>query len=232
MPPRRINRDTLKKDVVDRVGKSNYKEIKRHVERSNLRLWGQNRNRLFVENNILFTLYKYLFAKGDNKVKDAISGWQTISNDSLQHNSRQVLKQLGEWGANKIRLGDFHEWNRRTNCFPQTSKVKQPNLSIDAVDFPLIGKRRTSRYSPKWSYKIKGPGVRYIMVNDGRNVIRQIYGGFSPKIQDHSWILDHRREVEQDLNQGVIIGDTDYHNLNQGCVDYLLSPNRKKNPGG
>ena len=52
------------------------------------------------------------------------------------------------------------------------------DLWMDSSDFPLTGKRSTSRKDDWWSYKLNGPGCRYMFLIDGQGRIRKIWARY------------------------------------------------------
>jgi hypothetical protein len=64
---------------------------------------------------------------------------------------------LEQWERGKIKKGKLSDWRRAAIRVPLGKQVKVVNLLVDSTDFRLSGKRRTSKKSEGWSYKLNLP---------------------------------------------------------------------------
>jgi hypothetical protein len=71
----------------------------------------------------------------------------------------------------------------------------------------MEGKRSVSKKSPKWSYKEKGPGLRFMFLMDGKRRIRKLWGGYSPKMYDGDFIKMNKEFFEEHCSGVGIVGD-------------------------
>lgn len=88
-----------------------------------------------------------------------------------------------------------------------TSKV---NLWIDSTDFKKIKYEGMSKKEQDWSYKCNQPGLRFTMIESASRKIRKIWGGYTPKLHDGSFLVFKKHYFEKRLARAVVIGDEHY----------------------
>ena len=81
---------------------------------------------------------------------------------------------------------------------------------MDSTDFRLEGKRSVSRKDPSWSYKCNSPGRRYQVLSDAQRRIRKVWGGYSPKVYDGTFLEMWKEWIETNLRGGVVVADNHY----------------------
>ena len=91
-----------------------------------------------------------------------------------------------------------------------TGEVKDSNLWMDSAELKLVGKKKFGRKSSKWSYKEQSPGRRYMILRDGQDKIRRVWGGYSPKRHDGTFLSDNKAELDQTLAGAVILADNHF----------------------
>lgn len=170
-------------------------------------LWADRPPRSFLTKMIYVTLYRDLTRTGFCRLQHAVHFWLPISITSLQHNVRKIRCALKCWAKLKIELGSAIDWNllTRNSNFPKL--VQDTNLWIDSTDFPLERKKKRTKKSRWWSYKLNRPGRRFMIVCDAKRRIRKIWGGYSPKVDDRNWQEEWADYFEDNFHGGVIVGD-------------------------
>lgn len=88
--------------------------------------------------------------------------------------------------------------------------VADTTLWMDSSDFPLTGRASTSRKHTSFSYKLNGPGQRYMVILDGSGAVKRLWGGYSPKQHDGSFLKEHKNEITDNFSGGVIIADNHF----------------------
>ncbi len=93
--------------------------------------------------------------------------------------------------------------------FPKSQK--NVNLWIDSSDFKLIGKNSTSTKDVSWSYKENSPDQRYMFVQDAQTRFRVVIGGYSPKIDDNSFLELQKDILSKAIKSGTVSGDCGFN---------------------
>jgi len=78
---------------------------------------------------------------------------------------------------------------------------------MDSSDFAVAGKKTTSTKHPSWSYKVNGPGQRFMFIIDAATRVRYIKGGYTPKLYDGDFLKMNMRELEENFNGAKIGAD-------------------------
>jgi hypothetical protein len=68
-----------------------------------------------------------------------------------------------------------------------------------------------SKKDPQWSYKLNAPGVRFQAVIDCQRRVRRLWGPYSPKIEDTTFLQMYHREIENDFDGANVLGDGHYY---------------------
>ena len=74
----------------------------------------------------------------------------------------------------------------------------------------LIEKASCSHTSEKWSFKCNSPGRHYAFLIDSTGQIRKVWGGYSPKIYDGSFLEFHAKWFEKALAGAEVIADVHF----------------------
>lgn len=197
----------VKSRVVKTVGKKTVKSMMSFLQRNGANLWGLNKNQDFLKKTLILTLFKDIEGIGINKLLAGVKHWYPVSDKSLNHNIKEIRRVLANWGTHQIFLGYADDWNdaRDNSWYPDS--MKRTNLWVDSSDFGLTGKRKISRKSDEWSYKLNGPGRRFMMFMDGSMVVRALFGPYSPKIHDSCWLEANQDWIRENLWGGAVVGD-------------------------
>ena len=68
-------------------------------------------------------------------------------------------------------------------------------------------KKAKNRYH---SFKLNCLSRRYQFIFDGKGIVKGLWGGYSPNINDSLWCEANRQTLERDFEGGVIIANQDY----------------------
>lgn len=193
-------------------------------------LWGDHK----VEDVVLLAMYKDLYGFGYRAIEERINFGYKITHHSLEHNIPLIRECLRGWAETVIVPGNSTEWKAARSGLKLGSKVNDGNLWMDSTDFPVSGKVSTSRKSPRWSFKLNGPGRRYMMVFDAKGCAKFIWGGYSPKRHDSDTLGIIRQQMESDFRGGVVIADNHFRSGSKHFVsvkfhtNYALKESGKK----
>lgn len=160
---------------------------------------------------LALTVWKDITAKSYGTLHAEVDLGYKIGHNSLQHNIQVVRKLLGNWGLSTIVPGSAQEWEenaKRIKVPKVMAHVKgRAFLWIDSTDF---GRQKWKGYSTKstWhSFKLNGPGRRYMAIRDGRGRVRALWGGYTPKLYDGHFVELNKRELDQKFKGANILGD-------------------------
>ncbi len=105
-------------------------------------------------------------------------------------------------------------------------------LWMDSTDFPLENVGGKKKKDPDWSFKCNSKGRRYMVLRDGKGVIRKLWGGYSPKVFDGTWLQMHKHWLLRHLKGAGVIADQHFEwgkNL-RGVTFYTKIMRGKKRP--
>jgi hypothetical protein len=127
-----------------------------------------------------------------------------------------------------VELGDLKQWMTCTRHVVIPNVLEGTYLWVDSVDFPRQKAHGLTPRSPEWSYKENHPALRYMCLCDGRGVMRNVWGGYSPKIHDGQSFKINRHWVQANLGGATIIGDQHFSGLDKAFTDiHFHTPIRK-----
>jgi predicted transposase YbfD/YdcC len=205
-----LTKQAIKEEVHHHIKKEIMTEIVKFIEGKRLSLWGTCKGeRMFTEEMIYITLYKDIKNVGYDALYHQLA-FININDKSLRHNVKEIRKHLEEWGKKHIELDDHYAWNRAIRKVKLGQKIKDANLFIDSADFKFRGKSKISKKSADWSYKANGGGQRYMIVYDGKGLIKRVWGGYSPKLYDGHFLKLMSEYLDKELYGGVVVGDNHF----------------------
>ena len=188
------------------IGESSYNAIVSCITSHPPSLWGVDQGGYILQ-CLDCMLYHDMEDISYNAIEDMLSD-RKIPHNTMLHNSHVIRRSLRVWAESYIRLGTCSDWNAATrNLSNMPTSLKDVNLWIDSFDVQVKGTRSTKVSDPTWSYKLNAPGRRYMVIQNGKRKIVQIWGGHSPKIHDGSWLETHREEFEDQFNGARFVGD-------------------------
>jgi hypothetical protein len=200
----------IKEQVNSKVKKKTTKNLKRFVKKRNLKIWGENKDRLFFDKTFWISLYKLVFNPGYQKLLSEVN-FYSVTTDSINHNVKEMTRHFTQWAETMIHRGDVNEWKKKVRNRSFNKRVADVNLWVDSSDFSRKGKKSTSKKSRMWSYKNNCPALRFSLLKDGAGEIRYISEGYSPKTPDHEFMKHKKEYLAKKWKGAVIAGDCAYY---------------------
>ena len=155
-------------------------------------------------------LYHVITGHGFNQIAFDLEYPYMINHNSLGYNIMSIRKVLGDWGAAKIKPGNLAAWKLAASDCNLPPSVNDTLLWIDSTDVQIEGRRKFSKKSSEWSYKLNAPGVRYMTVRDGDGCFVNVWGGYSPKVHDGTFLDICKSEFLRLFDGSCIIGDNHF----------------------
>jgi len=202
----------IKRAVQRKLKKKTINNLKNYIKKKNLSLWGESKDRLFVDKTFWIALYRLLYNEGYQKVLADVNFYR-VSTDSFVHNVRELTHHFSDWSKKQVVKGSCSDWNKQVRNVSFKKAVKDANLWVDSSDFTRIGKKSVSKKSRYWSYKNNAPALRFTLIKDGRGWIRYLSEGYSPKIGDEELMLNKKEFIESKFKGAVFVGDCAYYHL-------------------
>ena len=81
---------------------------------------------------------------------------------------------------------------------------------MDSSDFPLQRGKGRGRKSSFWSFKLNHPGRRYTFLLNGSSEVVRLWGGYSPKVYDGTFIATQKEWMEENLAGAGVFADQHY----------------------
>ena len=207
LKPGKITLDTLVSDINFIIPPNIFQTMLRHVRSANLEFWGMKKPRCFVRVMLLATIHHDSTLMGYQRFLRRFQLPFHISDKSLAHNIRLVRATLASWAKENIEIGDWRDWNAAAREIEVPEDLKGTNLWMDSTDVPIQKAHGMTAKSPEWSHKLGRVGRRYLVLADGDLYVRQVFGGYSPKLYDGHATVFLKTWIEEHLNNGVIIAD-------------------------
>jgi DDE superfamily endonuclease len=226
-------RQQLREAVKNKLGELIFTQLLHFLQAKDLRLWGEDRPKGFKQTCIYIALYVDLFGKSIRKMRKMIKAWWGHRRRTLRHNQQVIRKALNKWGKKKVVVGTQQEWNRAVMDWDKPVDTKDTNLWIDSVDLPQVGKTTEDKKGDRWSFKLNGPGQRYLFLFDGKGRIQQWWGGYTPKLYDGHALQVQKNWLRNHLQGGVVVADKHFAWGNQLHKDirFLVKVRRHRMPG-
>lgn len=174
------------------------------------KLWGAERPRDFMTDMVILALYKDTNCIGYQALASSNDFKYVLTHDSLQHNIPLVRAALQGWSNQRITEGTMADWNAAARIVKFAEPVGKVHLWMDSTDFRLKGKRKTSRKDESWSYKLNSPGQRYMAVVDAKGRVRRLWGGYSPKVYDGSFLTLNEHYFREHYRGATVIADNHF----------------------
>ena len=207
----------LLKTVDDKLPRGLLEVWKRIVQDSpeTGRFWGRDKRQGWIPRLVTLAVYRDLTNHGYQKALDEYNIDVSMTHKSFEHNTQVIREILGGWAREWIVNDGEGVWNDSKGMFGGKGGLFKVNLVMDSTDFPLAGRRSCSRKSPRWSYKLKGPGQRYQVIFDARGVAQGVWGGCSPKMYDGDAIKLLKDYLALHFSGAHIAADTHYETCNK-----------------
>lgn len=114
--------------------------------------------------------------------------------------SRQTWQSVIRWSRISINNPRFHE------------KVNVKKYWIDSTDSRLMSKRKVRKKRSEWRYKGSSPR-RYMVIKDRIGAIRALWGLYSPKLYDSTFLESRKQNVEKELHGATFLSEEDRGSL-------------------
>lgn len=201
----------IEKDVIKHLGREVVMDMIAYVTKNPPNLWGACQYRNFVRNMVVLALYRDITNVGYKTLEDEINLGYPIGHNSIQVNTVRIRRCLVDWASkfvNKINYSAIKEASRKTQL---PIKVSDAQLIMDSTDIATKGKRSTRKASQDWSFKLNGPGVRFMIVSDVAQRVVKVWGGYSPKLYDGTFLEVNRMELLKDFEGMTILADNHFY---------------------
>jgi hypothetical protein len=200
----------LKQEVHEKVPEAAIADISTYIEPKTSSLWGYS-PRDVTQRLIYVTIYKDLENIGFERLLTRFKSTLQCAKRTLEHNVSLIRPLLAEWGRSQIQLGKLSDWKAAARTTRKGKKITDVHLWIDSVDFPRV--KDGSVYSKDHythSFKLDGAGRRFMTVQDAHGVILKVWGGYSPKLHDGSFLDLFRLEFLEYFAGASMIGDNHF----------------------
>ena len=125
----------------------------------------------------LLVLYHDLYNLGHQRVLKEVDTESKYTDWSLRHNAHLIRGTLAEWRITKMPIGKLEQC-KATNSNSRLSKeLKEVCLWIDSTDVPLQKYKGWSKKSDDFSFKVNGSARQFLVLTDGKNVVRKVGEG-------------------------------------------------------
>lgn len=208
-----MNRRAVEIIVHEKLQQQDIDSLISFIRHESPNLWGEMRpvgQGQFVSDLVYLWLMKEIQGIGYEKLVKRVDFGYVMTKKSFQHNIQRVRELGAQQGAQFIEVGSVQEWTEAAKDCNLNEVVADTTLWMDSSDFPLTGRASTSRKHTSFSYKLNGPGQRYMVILDGSGAVKRLWGGYSPKQHDGSFLKEHKNEITDNFSGGVIIADNHF----------------------
>lgn len=189
-------------------------EIIEDLRSKNVKIWSGN----YVEEHFPLWVYISLFRLVRGIGINALSKGLILfpfktPNTSLAHNHAKIMEALYTWSKAQIVWGTQADWNEAAPNLARhkIELLRRVRLWADSSDFALRKKKEIkSKKGEHWSFKENRPAQRYMAICDGATRIRALWGGYSPKVYDSSFMKNFLAPYEESLKNVAIVGDNHF----------------------
>lgn len=196
------------KKVKDTLGARIFKEMLGYVERADPPFWGEVRPRFFTKRIFVLAMYHDITALGYNKILDSLEGLGfKLADKSFKYNTKSVRRTLAKWGRSKVKLGKLEDWEAAMRNVKGRQRFPHLHFWMDSTDFKMVNKGGKKKKDPYWSFKCNSKGRRYMILRDGKGIIRKMWGGYSPKVFDGTFLDIQKGWLEERLHGSGVIAD-------------------------
>jgi hypothetical protein len=188
-----------------------FRELKAFVKAAKPKLWGSVQPKSFFESMLIITLARDVLGMSYCRIKREIKFDQPLGNTSIQHNIKGIRSILRLWAEGLIFLGSKDDWEASIDGVNFPKWMRSVRFWMDSSDFRIWKRKGRGKKSIYWSGKEGAPGWRFMTLSDGRNVIRQIWGGYSPKVYDGHFIDVIKGQLNDTIPGTGILADSHFH---------------------
>lgn len=228
MTSEKIPFTVIQKEVDKVVSVRVHKEICNFVKANPPSLWASQKPRNFLEKNVTLALYKDISGIGYKRLHQMVDIGSTWTHKCLLHNIQVLRPIMKQWGNSKLHLGFVEDWKMAAHFVRSDSILKSPTLWMDSSDWGLQKWRGCSTKKAYWSYKCNRPARRFMFLQDGKSRIRKMWGGYSPKVHDSTWLEMHKEWIVRHLNGARILADNHFSWGTKNISDPIFLTPKKK----
>jgi len=112
-----------------------------------------------------------------------------MAKKSLIRNVKVVRLALREWAntvLTPLPLNALEQLARNQIAIGSFEKLQ---LWMDSTEFRMTGKNSMSTKDRNWSYKVNGPGRKWLFLHDARGRVMMVFGPKPPKTYDSHFSL-------------------------------------------
>jgi hypothetical protein len=202
-----ISRRAISSRVTRVLTREVWEDLLAFVEQRAPELWGMEQGDDYLESNLLLVIYKAITGVGYNALISQVDFVGPETGKTFSHNACILRAEMASWAHQYITVGTKRDWNTAAADVKRPDPFDEVNMWIDSTDVPKTRKKGVGTKHPDWSYKLNGPGRRYMLLQNGQNKILKIWGGYTPKLYDGDF-LDLKKEwFRRHLDGAHVIGD-------------------------
>jgi hypothetical protein len=190
----------LRQEVTSKFKTSTFNSFKKYYTEHTPSLWAETKPRNFEKYMLYLTLFKDLENVGFNRLKNSVSDWLKLSNESISHNVQAVRGVLKEWAKTQIVEGTQQDWKMAGINTNLEDCISDTNLILDFTDFKLQAKERMSKKSSKFSAKKNCYASRFQVWIDLKRRIRKFDGPFDAKMFDEDYLKTQKTWIKNKLD--------------------------------
>jgi len=211
MPKVQHTLESVKQTVKDAVGRAIWKELERYIAGANIRWVGKRKPEGLHKYMLLATAMHDLAGMAYGPISRLHHTKLACSDKTIQTNVLRCRHALSEWGQHLIRMPNRHELNRAVEDMNIPEWMGPVRLWADSSDIPTAHLHSVRLPSGEWwSGKEGCPARRYMVMADGFGLVRQAWGGYSPKVYDAHFLRIVKPWLEENCRGISIIGDTHF----------------------
>ena len=197
----------FKKAVVRRISERVEESFQHHFKFSKTKLWHCRKSSSNRRLAVRLALYKDIADVSYDHLLTLLPSGIHWSKHTLLKNQERVRREMKKWA--KIVMSD-EIISQYQNSSKQKGTVffkKKPLFLLDSTNFRVEGFEGITKKNKLWSYKLNGPGRRFMILSDANGVPMRVFGGYSPKIYDGRWVEQNRKWLDKHLKNSSIIAD-------------------------
>lgn len=202
-----ITYNSLKTYVEQHIGEWIVKKILREIKLTKDELWGLVKTRSWAAKTIYVTLYHDLENPSYLSLTNRVVRFYKLTSRSLKRNVHYCRHKLKAWGKSVCTVVPSSTLQKNGIMFHSHYFTGKVTLWTDTTDIRVTGKDRMSRYDPNYSYKVSGPGRKFLTIHDAQMRSIFCFGPFGPKTYDSDIMLIYMKKIEKLYPRQVIIGD-------------------------
>ncbi|PRP83249.1 hypothetical protein PROFUN_09461 [Planoprotostelium fungivorum] len=230
---RRKQFKTLEKEVHNRFGANLFENLRDSLRGYDLLLWSTDKPANLLDICLVHTLLHDMLNLGWKKIAREYDHPVRIAAKSMAHNARSIRAAARPWAESWITLGSLSEWTAAAELDNPPDWVRGPVLSMDSTDVRYQKYIGCSRKADCWSYKENGPALRFMATMDFGGRIRELDGGYSPKLYDGHWLMANKRRLVEDYRGAMVIANNHFYWGVKGLRPLNFhSPKAERDPKG